>query len=423
MRTSSMFSAILLGVCLSISVSALAAETPPKVNVLVVTGGHPFEREEFFSLFEGYDDISYKEAVQPEANKMIESGEADKYDVLVLYDMWQPITEGQKKAFLKVLEKGKGLVALHHSMASYQEWPEFYEIIGGKFYLNDRVEGGVKYSKSGVAFGKKVNVEVTKDHPITHRMDDFVIEDEVYNNFRVAPDVNVFLTTKEPSSGPKIGWTKLYGKSRIVCMQSGHDSKVYNSPGYRQLIYRAIRWASPPKGLIPLFNGKDLSGWEKVGNAKWSVQDGVLVGEQNDDGGVGELLTEKSYSNFVLFVDFKVEWPANSGVWFRYQAPDKAYQADILEWKDPVCWSGTLYCPGKMFLAMNMDEKLVDKQGWNTFFILAYNDHLVIFLNDKKVADVTDDTTDNGKIGFQVHAGDEFKNMKMLVRSITIFPF
>jgi hypothetical protein len=38
----------------------------------------------------------------------------------------------------------------------------------------------------------------------------------------------------------------------------------------------------------------------------------------------------------------------------------------------------------------------------------------------KKVADVHDDTTDTGKIGFQVHPGDEFKNMKIIVRSIAI---
>jgi len=40
----------------------------------------------------------------------------------------------------------------------------------------------------------------------------------------------------------------------------------------------------------------------------------------------------------------------------------------------------------------------------------------------KKAADVRDDTTDSGKIGFQVHPGEEFKNMKIIVRSIAILP-
>lgn len=409
-----------VAVVLSLMLCGMSFASQEKINVLVVTGGHGFEREAFFRLFEGYDDIVYREAVQPKANEMIEKGEANEYDVIVLYDMWQPITDAQKKAFLKLLEKGKGLVALHHCLASYQEWPEFHEIVGGKFYLQKRVEGGVEYPQSRAAHGQKMEIKVAKDHPITYGMDDFVILDETYDDFRVAEDVNVFLSTENPDNGPKVAWTKTYGKSRVAYIQLGHDNEAYSNPNYRRIVEYAIRWAAAPKGLIPLFNGKDLAGWEKVGNAKWTAEDGNLVGQHSETGGVGELLTEKSYADFILFVDFKVDWPANSGVWFRYQNPNTAYQADMLEWKDPVCWTGTLYCPGKMFLAMNEDPKLVDKEGWNTFIIYAQGDHVVIFLNDKKVADVHDSTTDRGKIGFQVHAGDEFKNMKILVRSIAI---
>lgn len=408
-----------LAIALCLTLCGMSSASQQKVNVLVVTGGHPFEREAFFQLFE-HDDIAYKEAVQPRANEMIEKGEADEYDVMVLYDMWQPITDAQKKAFVKWLEKGKGLIALHHALASYQEWPEFSNIIGGKFYLSNRTEDGVAYPASTVAFGKDVAVKTNRGHTLTYGIDNFVITDETYKGYRVAPKANVFLTTDEPSSEPKLGWTKMYGKSRVVTIQCGHDSKVYNNPAYGEVIHTAIRWAAAPKGLVPLFNGKDLTGWEKVGNAKWTVEDGNLVGQQSESGGVGELLTEKSYGDFILFVDFKVDWPANSGVWFRYQNPNTAYQADILEWKDPVCWTGTLYCPGKMFLAMNEDPTLVDKESWNTFVIYADGDHSVIFLNDRKVADVHDNTTDSGKIGFQVHAGDEFKKMKMVVRSIAI---
>jgi hypothetical protein len=420
MKTLSGFLVVLVAVCSMLYSAALSAESDARIKVLVVTGGHGFEREAFFKLFEGHHDIVYEEAVQPKANEMIESGEAANYDVLVLYDMWQPITEAQKKAFVSMLEKGKGLVALHHCLASYQDWPEFCNIIGGKFYLKERTEDGVKYPQSQAAHGQEMKIKVNKDHPLTYGMDDFVILDETYNRFRVAPEANVFLTTDNPANGPKVAWTRTYGNSRVAYIQLGHDNQAYSNPNYRRIVAWAIRWAALPKGLVPLFNGQNLTGWESVGNAKYTVEDGMLVGQQSEDGGVGELLTERSYGDFGLFVDFKVAWPANSGVWFRYQAPNKAYQADVLEWKDPVCWSGTLYCPGKMFLAMNTDEKLVNREGWNTFLIWATGNHLLIFLNDRKVADVRDDTTDGGKIGFQVHAGKEFENMKIVVRSIGI---
>ena len=171
---------------------------------------------------------------------------------------------------------------------------------------------------------------------------------------------------------------------------------------------------------VKLFNGKDLSGWEAEGGAKWVVQDGLLIGTQGPNNTPGDLFTEASYDNFLLTVTWKVEWPCNSGVWFRYQSPGKAYQADILEYKNPVCYSGTLYCPGKMFLAMNEDPTLVNRDGWNTFKIRCEGDHSQIWLNGRQVADVHDDTTATGKIGFQVHPGDEFGPMKIIVREMTL---
>jgi hypothetical protein len=173
-------------------------------------------------------------------------------------------------------------------------------------------------------------------------------------------------------------------------------------------------------GFVPIFNGKDLSGWETIGEAKWVVENGTLVGTQGDDNAPGDLFTENAYKDFVVSVTYRVEWPCNSGVWFRYQSADKAYQADILEYKDPECYSGTLYCPGKMFLAMNTDKTLVDRDGWNTIKVRAQGDHIQIWLNEKQVADVQDDTSDSGKIGFQVHPGGVFGPMKIVVREILL---
>lgn len=170
----------------------------------------------------------------------------------------------------------------------------------------------------------------------------------------------------------------------------------------------------------PLFNGRDLTGWEAEGGASWTVQDGTLVGMQGENNAAGDLFTTDSYSDFVLLVTYRVEWPANTGVWFRYQNADKAYQADILEYKNPVAYSGTLYCPGKLFLTINSDKSLENRDGWNTMKIRAQGDHIQIWLNDHLVGDVHDQTTDSGRIGFQVHAGDQFGPMKIVVREARI---
>ena len=175
-------------------------------------------------------------------------------------------------------------------------------------------------------------------------------------------------------------------------------------------------------GFIRIFNGKNLTGWEPSGGAKWVVENGSIVGTQGDNYAHGDLFTKDTYKDFLLTTTYRVEWPCNTGIWFRYQSPSKTFQADILEYKNPVCYSGSLYCPGKMFIAMNTDKTLVDRDGWNTMKVRAEGDHLQVWINGHQVANVHDETTDSGKIGFQVHPGDEFGPMKIVVRELLLKP-
>lgn len=171
---------------------------------------------------------------------------------------------------------------------------------------------------------------------------------------------------------------------------------------------------------IALFNGKDLTGWAPEGKAVWTVENGCLVGKQGPDSAPGDLFTTQEYGDFEMTVTYKIQWPANSGVWFRYQSPEKSYQADILEYKNPEAYSGTIYCPGKMFLAINKDPKLVKRDDWNTIKIRAQGDHLVVALNDVVTGDVHEGSFAKGRIGFQVHPGAEFKDMKITVREMRL---
>jgi hypothetical protein len=173
-------------------------------------------------------------------------------------------------------------------------------------------------------------------------------------------------------------------------------------------------------GAVKLFNGKDLTGWETSGQAKWVVKDGMLIGTQGENNAPGDLFTTDTFKDFIVTLTYRTEWPCNSGLWFRYQSSKIAYQADILEYKEPVAYSGTLYCPGKLFLAINDDPSLVNRDGWNTIKVRAEGDHIQIWLNGHQVADKHDDTTDSGKIGFQVHPGEQFGPMKIVVRELLL---
>ena len=123
-------------VCLSLT----AADSAGKIRVLVVTGGHDFEKEPFFQVFKDNSEIEYQAVEQPAAQESFKVDAAKNYDVLVFYDMHQEITDEGKSNLLARLKDGKGLVVLHHAIADYQTWPEYAKIIGAKYYLAPTVE-------------------------------------------------------------------------------------------------------------------------------------------------------------------------------------------------------------------------------------------------------------------------------------------
>ena len=77
----------------------VSKEAPAKIRVLIITGGHNFEKDAFFKMFADNPDITYEAVEHPNAHERLKAS-APKYDVLVLYDMYQEITEQAKTDWL-----------------------------------------------------------------------------------------------------------------------------------------------------------------------------------------------------------------------------------------------------------------------------------------------------------------------------------
>ena len=170
---------------------------------------------------------------------------------------------------------------------------------------------------------------------------------------------------------------------------------------------------------ISLLNGNSLKGWRQEGHAAWSTENGVLIGRPGTGGTGGDLFTEKHWTNFELESEWKMRWPGNSGIWFRVNGLDTGYQADILD--DPIALSGSLYCMGKAFIAVNHDASTVNKDDWNRTRIVANGDDFLIEQNGRKVAQVKDHGFPGaGSIGIQVHTGETFHNMEIRVRTLRL---
>jgi type 1 glutamine amidotransferase len=228
--------------------SAQAADTAPlgRIRVLVVTGGHDYEREPFQQLFKDNTDITFTLVAHPQAQAQFKAEAAKAYDVVVLYDMWQKIDDTAKADFTNLIASGKGLVAMHHCLGSYQDWPEYEKIIGGLYYLQPRSVAGTQRPASIYKEGLDLKVKVADPaHPVTAGVSaEFAIHDESYGKFSILPDSHPLLTTDEPTSDKVIGWWRTYGKARVVYLQGGHDHFAYNHPDFRKLVANAIRWTA-----------------------------------------------------------------------------------------------------------------------------------------------------------------------------------
>ena len=221
------------------------ASVPAKpIRILVITGGHDYKVSQFNQMLASLGgNINYQTAELPEAYDMFLPENRSNYDVLVFYHMWQKITEEQANVLSGCIREGKPLVVLHHSICAFDDWPEYINIIGGKYFHKPTTVNGKEYPSCSYIHDLHFKVRIVDpENPVTKGLTDFEIFDETYKGFYVDEGATPLLTTDEPSSTPVIGWTKTYGKSRVVTFQSGHDVPTFENPNFRILLKQSIEW-------------------------------------------------------------------------------------------------------------------------------------------------------------------------------------
>jgi len=165
------------------------------------------------------------------------------------------------------------------------------------------------------------------------------------------------------------------------------------------------------EGWTTLFDGKDIGQFNRVGDANWSLADGII----SADSGTGFLVTKEEYGDFQIRVEFYAEADTNSGVFIRCSEPEKltssvCYEVNIWD-KRPAAEYGT----GAIVdvAAVNPMPRAGGK--WNTYDITVKGDHFVVLLNGVKTADAHDSKFSECLIGLQKAPGVD-KEGKHVVR-------
>jgi len=199
-------------------------------------------------------------------------------------------------------------------------------------------------------------------------------------------------------------------------------------------------------GFVPMFNGKDLTGWDSQ-NGWWEMRDGILVAESTpqkrctkNDHIIWKVATPR---DFEIRTDFRLSKSANSGIQLRSEPVadrDTGYQADSNGTGEYV---GFLYHPAMHLVgergacvtigdANKKDawrfadsaelQKLYKIEDWNSHRVVCKGQEITIYVNDVLTShfmDTRSNAPKNGVITLQLHAGEpmkvEFKNTRIRV--------
>ncbi len=272
-------------------------------RVAVLTGGHSFQAEPFFAIFDALVPGQWTHVPSPDASEFFarlahpeetdetdEIDEIDEIDVVVFYDMpgihftrsnvtsdvpatFTDPSADVVRGFHRLMERGVGMVFLHHAAASWPTWNEYAEIVGARFHYQPGVLSGVRYPDSGYALEVAHHVSVVdQSHPVCAGLGaGFDVTDEVYcfpvfthsivpmlrTSFPVG-DSSLFSSAdrairgnrnsnegwSHPPGSDLVGWVKSAGVAPVVYLQCGDGPKTYANESFRRVLSNAIYWAA-----------------------------------------------------------------------------------------------------------------------------------------------------------------------------------
>ncbi|HEX6307765.1 MAG TPA: DUF1080 domain-containing protein [Longimicrobiales bacterium] len=177
---------------------------------------------------------------------------------------------------------------------------------------------------------------------------------------------------------------------------------------------RPTAWEPP----IDLFNGRDLDGWTswpRGSESHWVVRDGILTNTASG----ANLVTTRTFDDFILHVEFRYPAGGNSGIYLRGRHEVQIEDPPRREWPEVIDLGG-IYG----FLAPN--EAIEAKPGeWHSFEITLIGRRVTVILDgrtvisDRIIPGITGGALDSnegqpGPILLQGdHTGVEFRNVRL----------
>lgn len=227
--------------------------------------------------------------------------------------------------------------------------------------------------------------------------------------------------------------TDFFRMMRIV-RDAGYSGYVgiESAPEKMEDEYRAIRNTSEVLQLvrdeqskcIPIFNGKDLSGWSPLFGGEWKVANGVLIGAKGENWSTDPqksgswLSTSHQHKDFRLELQFAINHGGNSGVFIRSSHKENpAFTGYEVQIYDGPGAAPSTTGPGSLYDLVAPEKNLIRKAGeWNSLTVVAEGERIRVEMNGEKVLETNQRRSMKGYIGLQNHDANSevrFKNIRL----------
>ncbi|TVR50441.1 MAG: ThuA domain-containing protein [Puniceicoccaceae bacterium] len=147
--------------------------------------------------------------------------------------------ERQRRAFREFVASGKPLLGFHGGIASYDDWPEYGQLLG--VYWDWRV------SNHGVLQEWTVTPTGT-GHPVIEGVQTFGLRDEVYVNLQMTPGLPYAVHATADCHGMRFPMVvtaeggRINGAGRMAYLANGHDESTLECTDFRTLIRNTVHW-------------------------------------------------------------------------------------------------------------------------------------------------------------------------------------
>lgn len=175
------------------------------------------------------------------------------YDLLVIdYSNYTPALgpdwpSQTRRAYLEFVKGGKGVVVLHATVGSFQNWREFRESLG--ILEHKKISHGPYHNFS---------VSLAAPHPITEPLaPEAKLWGEIYNGLELSPRIQVLATAYDDprnctpngracGSGKRepIVWIVNSDRGRVFVNLVGHDGASFSNLWFQESLVRGAEWAA-----------------------------------------------------------------------------------------------------------------------------------------------------------------------------------